>query len=129
MANVRGWNKRAAEVAKSYLANVEELAGRREYTRMRPIIAARKSRGVAKPAEAAAMRIAQDRRIEELEREIEAVEWAFMMLRGIRGSADTEKVAQALYLTKEKISVDRVAFEHHMDRATAFRHNRIFGAF
>ena len=126
MATVRSWSKRAGEVAKSYLPNIQELAGRREYTRMRRSVAMQKSRGVSKPVEAAALRIAADQRIAQLEREVEAVEWAFAVLREIRGGDDVAKVAAALYLTKDRISVDRVAHEQNMDRATAFRHNRIF---
>ena len=126
MNNTRSWSKRAGEIAKSYLSNVDELAGRRENLRMRRSTAARKNRGISKPVESEALRIAADQRIAELEREVEAVEWAFSVLRTMRGGEEIANVAAALYITKDRVSVDRVAFEQHMNRATAFRHNRIF---
>lgn len=124
--NARSWSKRAGEAAKSYLPNIRELADRRACYRRRPREAMPKSRGVAKPVEAAAMRIAADRRIEQLEREIEAVEWAFLQLEGIRGGEDIAAVAQALYITGYRISPERVAYEFGADKRTIYRYNRMF---
>jgi len=126
MATVRSWSKRAGEIAKSYLPNVEELAGRREYSRMRRSTAARKERGISKPVEAAALRIAADQRIAQLEREVEAVEWAFSVLHEIRGGEDIAKVAEMLYITRYKVSPERAAYELNLSRATAYRYNRVF---
>ena len=126
METVRSWSKRAGEIAKSYLPNVEELAGRREYSRMRRSTAARKERGISKPVEAAALRIAADQRIAQLEREVEAVEWAFSVLHEIRGGEDIAKVAEMLYITRYKVSPERAAYELNLSRATAYRYNRVF---
>ena len=126
MATVRSWSKRAGEIAKSYLPNVEELAGRREYSRMRRSTAARKERGISKPVEAAALRIAADQRIAQLEREVEAVEWAFSVLHEIRGGEEIAKVAEMLYITRYKVSPERAAYELNLSRATAYRYNRVF---
>lgn len=126
MATVRSWSKRAGEIAKSYLPNVEELAGRREYSRMRRSTAARKERGISKPVETAALRIAADQRIAQLEREVEAVEWAFSVLHEIRGGEDIAKVAEMLYITRYKVSPERAAYELNLSRATAYRYNRVF---
>lgn len=126
MNTTRAWSKRAGEIAKSYLGNVEELAGRRGYTRIRRSVAARRDRGVAKPVEAAALRIAADQRIAQLEREIEAVDWAFAQLRAIKGGDDIAELAAALYITRDKVSVERAAYELHLSSRTAYRYNRIF---
>lgn len=126
MATVRSWSKRAGEIAKSYLSNVEELAGRREYSRMRRSTAAQRNRGISKPVEAAALRIAADQRIEQLEREVEAVEWAFGQLHEIRGGEEIAKVAELLYITRYKVSPERVAYEFGADVRTVYRYNRMF---
>lgn len=126
MATQRSWSKRSGEIAKSYLANIEELAGRREYSRMRRSTAAQKNRGMEKPVEAAALRIAADQRIAQLERETEAVEWAFGQLRKIKGGEDIAKVAEILYITRYKISPERAAYELHLGRTTVYRYNRMF---
>ena len=126
MNNSRSWSKRAGEIARSYLSNVDELAGRRENSRMRRSIAAHKNRGISKPVESEALRIAADQRIAQLEREVEAVEWAFAVLRTIKGGEEIAKVAAALYITKDRVSVDRVAYEQHFCRATVFNYNRTF---
>lgn len=126
MANNRSWMKRAGEIARSYLANVEELAGRKGYSRMRRKTDTAQRRGVSKPVESAAVRIASDSRITELEREIDAVEWAFEELQKVDGGADIAKLAATLYITKEKVSVERAAFECFISSRTAYRYNRMF---
>ena len=126
MNETRSWVKRAGEIAKSYLSNVEELAGRKSYTRLRQSTAAQKSKGLAKPVEAAALRVASDRRIEELEREIEAVEWAFEELKKVKDGEEIAKFAQVLYITRYKISPERAGFECNLSSRSAYRYNRMF---
>lgn len=126
MNNTRSWSKRAGEIARSYLANVEELAGRRQLSNRRRSVAMQKSRGVSKPVEAAALRIAADRRIDQLEREVEAVEWAFSVLREIRGGEDVAAVAEMMYITRYKVSPERAAYQFGADVRTIYRYNRMF---
>ena len=126
MNNSRSWVKRAGEIAKSYLSNVEELAGRRSYTRFRHRSAMRSNKGIAKPVEAAALRVAADMRIAQLEREVEAVEWAFDELKKVENGEEVAKVAEKLYITRYKTSPERVAYELSMDKRTVYRYNRAF---
>lgn len=126
MNNSRSWVKRAGEIAKSYLSNVEELAGRRSYTRFRQRNAMRPNKGIAKPVEAAALRVAADMRIAQLEREIEAVEWAFEELKKVKDGEEISKFAQLMYITRYKISPERAGFECNLSSRTAYRYNRMF---
>lgn len=127
MSDSRSWRKRAGEIAGCYLANVEELAGRKKYTRFKQKgYTARQNNEIYKPVEAAALRVASDRRIQQLEREIEAIEWAFDELKKVENGEEVAKVAEKLYITRYKCSPERAAFELNMDRRTVFRHNRAF---
>ena len=127
MNNNRSWRKRAGEIAGGYLANVEELAGRKRYTQFRRKgYTARQNNEIYKPVEAAALRVASDRRIAQLEREIAAVEWAFDELKKVANGEEVAKVAEKLYITRYKTSPERVAYDLNMDKRTVFRYNRAF---
>lgn len=127
MNNSRSWVKRAGEIARSYLSNVEELAGRKKYTRFRRRnYTARQNNEIYKPVEAAALRVASDRRIAQLEREVEAVEWAFDELKKVENGEEVARVAEKLYITRYKISPERAAYELNMDKRTVYRYNRAF---
>lgn len=85
-----------------------------------------KARGIVKPVEITAERAAIDRRIINLEREIEAVEWAFAQLEKVKGGADIKPLAEMLYKGSPMMSVRRAAFDLYISEKTAFRYNRAF---
>lgn len=126
MNNARSWSARAAEVARSYTANTSELAWRKGYNRIKRSPVLPRTRGVSKPAEAAAISIASDHRIQELEREVEAVEWAFEELKKVKDSEEISKLAETLYLTRYRVDIKRVAYQMNITKSTAYRYNRIF---
>lgn len=124
----RAWIKRAGEVARAYHQNRAELGRRKRYDRKAVCLDMPKSKGISKPVEQAALRIASNTRINQLEKEIEAVEWAFSVLEQMPGqdAAALLSFADTLYRRRDHPSVEGCARVLFLNRATAFRYNRNF---
>lgn len=130
MIDSRSWVKRAGEVAKAYHQNIAELGRRKRYDRKTVCLdmPMPRSRGISKPVEQAALHIASNTRINQLEKEIEAVEWAFSVLGKMPGqdAAALLDFADTLYRRRDHPSVEGCARVLFISDRTAYRYNRCF---
>lgn len=128
MADNRSWVKRAGEVAKCYSENKAELGRRKRYDRKPAFFGMPQNRGISKPVEQAALRIASNTRINQLEKEIDAVEWAFSVLEKLPGkdAGEVLKFANTLYRRRDHPSVEGCARVLFLSERTAYRYNHYF---
>ncbi len=128
MVDSRSWVKRAGEVARAYHQNKAELGRRKRYDRKAVYSDMPKSKGISKPVEQAALRIASNTRINQLEKEIDAVNWAFSVLEKMPGqdAAALLSFADALYRQRDHPSVEGCARVMFISERTAYRYNRCF---
>ena len=127
------WIDRAGDCARRYQQNRKELGRMKRYRRKRHEIPSRG--GIQKPVEAEVLSCCDENRAVQLDREIDAVEWAFAKIRQIADSGttvserdiarNTARLAEVVYIKRSHGVMGASVLLNFSDR-TATRYNKIF---
>ena len=130
---MKNWQRQAGDCARRYQKNRRELGRLKRYRKKRHEIPSRG--GIQKPVEAEVLSCCDENRMEQLEREIDAVEWAAAKLEQLAERGETvstrdiaknvRKLVEIVYLRQSHGLIGASVLLNFSD-TTAKRYNRIF---